>query len=135
MRSVASGFSMVSGSSMWPPIMEMPEPDPREELRKMVIEKFLRQLIPNPAEHVLITRHFEASAETLLLAMFHKRELYETAVALETEMLRKEHIDYENITFQGDEADRSFSLKDRVMKPPAPDPNLGKGDEKVQEKK
>jgi len=133
-RSFASGFSTVSGSCMCP-IMEMPEPDPREELRKMVIEKFLRQLIPNPAEHVLIMRHFEASAETLLLAMFHKRELYETAVALETEMLRKEHIDYENITFQGDETDRSFSLKDRVVKPPAPDPNLGKGDERIQEKK
>lgn len=130
--------SIVSGSCMWMgdyPISESPVIDPREELRKMVIDKFIRQLVPNPAEHVMILKHFDPSPMLLLMLMFHKREVFETAVALETETLRKEHIDYENITFQGDEADRSFSLKNRVMKPPAPDPNLGKGDERIQEKK
>lgn len=105
-----------SGTIFAPYPTEKPyQPDPEKELRKMVIQKFIRQLVPNPTEHALIMKHFCAEPTLLLLLMFHKDEVLKTAVALETEILRKTDIDYENKVFMGEDKDKSFSLKDLVF--------------------
>lgn len=92
--------------------------DPEKELNKMVIEKFMRQLVPDPAKYNLITKYFDFTPTTLMMLMFFPKQVYKTAVALETEKLRKKDIDYENKVFMGGEGDLSFSIKDLVKDPP-----------------
>ena len=60
------------------------------------IEKFFRQLVKDPARQVLIKKHFELSSLFITQLIFHPEEIYQTAVALETESLRKIDMDYEN---------------------------------------
>lgn len=129
---LASGISMIGGfHDLLIPYATQYLNDPEKELNKMVIEKFMRQLIPDPAEYNLITKYFDFTPTTLMMLMFFPKQVYKTAVALETEKLRKKDIDYENKIFIGEGGDRSFSIKDMVKDPPPE----REGEEPVEEKK
>lgn len=80
-----------------------------------VIQKFFRQVVTDPARQVLIKKHFDLNSTTLLLLMFHQEEIYKTAVALETESLRKIDMNYENKVKIMDK-DSDTNLVETVMK-------------------